>query len=150
MKNSDIYWRRYKQHCTQDNDVSVCLKVGPLGPHTVLQIAVSCPIVFSWISSMVLNLFPFKGNLFYWFYFGKSQKSQGTKSGLEGLSHLGCQSLLIAACICSTLSGVLLVAGLPECGYFKQTLNHIWSICVMLIFALHSLHHSKKPSESSK
>ena len=32
----DIYWRRYKKHCTQDNDTSILFKVGILGPHTVL------------------------------------------------------------------------------------------------------------------
>ena len=53
--------------------------VGTLGPHTVLPITISYPI-FSLISSMVWNLFPFKGD----FTFGKSQKLQGTKSGLYG------------------------------------------------------------------
>ena len=70
----------YKKHCTQDNDVSVPFKVGTLGPHTVLPVPISCPIVFSWISWAVWNLFPFKGH----FSFGKSQKSQGTKSGCRG------------------------------------------------------------------
>ena len=37
MKNRDIYGRRYKKHCTQDNEASVPLKVGTLGPHTVLS-----------------------------------------------------------------------------------------------------------------
>ena len=41
----------YKKHCTQDNDTSVPLKVVTLGPHTVLPVATSCPIIFSWISS---------------------------------------------------------------------------------------------------
>ena len=36
--------------------------------------------MFSWISSMVWNLFPFKDD----FSFGKSQTSQGAKSGLYG------------------------------------------------------------------
>ena len=57
MKNRDIYWRRYKKHCTQDNDNSVPFT---LGPHTILLITISCPVIFSWVSSMVLNLFPFK------------------------------------------------------------------------------------------
>ena len=35
---------RFKKHCTQDNDASVPFKVGP---HTVLPIAISCPVVFS-------------------------------------------------------------------------------------------------------
>ena len=80
MKNRDIYWRKYNKHCTQDNDASVPFKAGTLGPHTVVSIAISCPIMFSWTSLMVWNLFPFKGD----FSFGKSQKSQGTKSGLQG------------------------------------------------------------------
>ena len=55
-------------------------KVGTMGARTVLPIPISCPIVFSWISSKVWNLFPFKGD----FSLGKSQKSQGAKSGLQG------------------------------------------------------------------
>ena len=38
---------RYKKHCTWDNDSSVPFKVDTLGPHTVLPIAISCPVVFS-------------------------------------------------------------------------------------------------------
>ena len=38
---------RYKKHCTQDNDTLVLFKVGILGPHTVLPVAISCPIVSS-------------------------------------------------------------------------------------------------------
>ena len=46
---------RYKKHCTcLYNDTSVPFKVGTLGPHTVLPIAISCPvIVFSCISLMI-------------------------------------------------------------------------------------------------
>ena len=58
---------------------SVPFKVGSLGPPTVLSVSISCPSYFSWISSMVWNLFPFKGD----FSLGESQKSQGTKSGLR-------------------------------------------------------------------
>ena len=78
MKNRDIYWRRNKKHQTQHNDASVSFKVGTLGPHTVLPIAISCPVEFSWISLIVSNFFPFKSD----FSFRKSQKSQATKSGL--------------------------------------------------------------------
>ena len=85
MKNRYIYWRKYKDHCTQDNDASVPFKVGTLGPHTVLPIAISCPVVFSWISLMVWNLCPFKGD----FSLGKSRTSQGAKSGLWWGCHLG-------------------------------------------------------------
>ena len=78
MKNRDIYWKRCnRKHRTQNNDTSVPFKEGTIGLHTVLPVAISCPIVFSWISSVVWNLFPFKGD----FSFGNSQKSQGTKSG---------------------------------------------------------------------
>ena len=77
---------RYKKHCAQDNDTSVPFRGGTLGPHTVLPITISCPIIFSWISWMVWNLFPFKGD----FSFGKSQKSQGEQIwAVGGLSHLG-------------------------------------------------------------
>ena len=80
IKNRDIHWRRYKKHCTQDNDVSVPFRVGTLGPHTVLPGAISCPIIFSWLSWTVWHLSPFKGD----FSFGKNQKFQGTKSGQQG------------------------------------------------------------------
>ena len=70
---------RYKKHYTQDNDSSVPFKVGTSGPHTLLPIAISCTIIFSWISLMVWNLFLFKGD----FGFGKSQKLRGTKFGLQ-------------------------------------------------------------------
>ena len=70
----------YRTHCTQDSDASVCLKAGTLGPCTVLPVTISCPVAFSWISSVVWNLFLCKGD----FSLGESQKSQGTKSGLWG------------------------------------------------------------------
>ena len=35
---------RYKKHCTQDNDASVPFKVGTLGSHTLLPIAI--PLYF--------------------------------------------------------------------------------------------------------
>ena len=62
------------------NIPSVPFKVGTVGPHTALPIAISWPIIFSWVSSIVSNLFPFKGD----FSFGKNQKLQGTKSGCRG------------------------------------------------------------------
>ena len=43
----ETYIERYEKHCTQDNDVSVPFKAGTLGSHTILPIAISCPIVFS-------------------------------------------------------------------------------------------------------
>ena len=39
---------RHRKHCTQDNDASVPFKAGTLGPHTVLPIAISWLIIFSW------------------------------------------------------------------------------------------------------
>ena len=69
---------RYEKHSTQDNDTSVPFKVGTLGPHMVLPIAISYPTIFSCISLMVWNLFPSKDD----FSLGKSQRLQGTKSGL--------------------------------------------------------------------
>ena len=38
---------RYKKRCTQGKDALAPFKVGTLGPHTVLSIAIRCPIVFS-------------------------------------------------------------------------------------------------------
>ena len=83
-----------------------------------VEIAISCPILFSWMPSTVWNLFPFKGD----FRFGKSQKP-----------------LLIAASTCSTFSGVLLVADLPERGSLstnsQPSLKHLCHtfICAALI-----------------
>ena len=80
MENKDIYWRRHK--------IQETLYIGQwhlrphqtkhLGPHTVLPVSISCPLVFFWISLMVCHLFPFKGD----FSFGKSQKLQSAQSGL--------------------------------------------------------------------
>ena len=65
-----------------------------MGPHTVLLIAISWPIVFSWISSMVWNLFPFKGE----FSSGKWEVTVCEIWAVRGLSHLGdgmfCQNTL--------------------------------------------------------
>ena len=76
MKNRSIYWRRYK--------IQETLYIGQrcLSPlqSRYIGISISCPVIFFWISSMVGNLFPFKGD----FSFAKKQKSQGTKSGLLG------------------------------------------------------------------
>ena len=60
----------YMKH-TYDNEASVPFKVGTWEPHTVLclfycskhsakffvRIAISCPVIFYWISSMVWNFF---------------------------------------------------------------------------------------------
>ena len=53
---------RYKKHCTQDNDASVPFKAGTTGPHSVPPLTISCPVIFSWISLVLWNLFPFKGD----------------------------------------------------------------------------------------
>ena len=76
---------RYKKHCTEDNDTSVPFKGDTLGPHTVLPITVSCPVIFPWISSMVWNLFPFKGD----FTFGKSQSLRAPNVGCRGAESPG-------------------------------------------------------------
>ena len=80
MKNRDIYWRRYK---TQETSYIGQWPLSPLqsrhlGTSHSSPIAISCSIIFSWIALMVWNPFPFRGD----FSFGKSQKLQGTKSGL--------------------------------------------------------------------
>ena len=56
----------------------------PWDPHSS-PVIINCPIIFSWISSMVWNLFPFKGG----FSFGKSQKSQATNLVCSGAESPG-------------------------------------------------------------
>ena len=75
---------RYKKHCTQDNDASVPFKVGTLGPHTVLPITISCPILFFWTSSIAWNPFHFKSD----FSFGKARSPGYQVWAIGRLSHL--------------------------------------------------------------
>ena len=102
---------RYKKHCTQDNDASVPFKVGTLGPHTVLPVANSCPIVFSWISLTVWNLLPFKVILFW----GKARSCRAPNLGVGVLSHLGDlmihEKMLLETCC---MSRHLVVMKLPS------------------------------------
>ena len=121
-----------------------------LGPHTVLPVAASCPIVYSWISPMVWNLFPFKGD----FSFEKSQKLQGTKSGMQGswviwviwccakqvawdmmYKQVRChaeaanQQLPIAAAFC-----IIWIVSVEECSSFTQNLVQIYcSTCSVIL-----------------
>ena len=129
MVNRYIYWRRYKIQETLyiNNGTSVPFKVGTLGPHTVLPITISYPVVSSWISPKVWKLFSFKGD----FSFGKSHKSS-----------------LITARTHSTFSGILLVAGLPECGPLwtdsRSPLKHVCQFylhCTHCIVPKSLLHH---------
>ena len=48
----------YKKHFMEDNDASVPFKVGTLGPHMVLPMAISCPVVseISTASKVILLL----------------------------------------------------------------------------------------------
>ena len=46
MKSRDIYWRRYKIQKTSYTGQWCPFKVGTLGPHTVLPIAISCTSYF--------------------------------------------------------------------------------------------------------
>ena len=85
MKNKDIYWRRYKKHCTKDNDSWVPFKVGTLGPHTVLPITLGSSVIFSLILLIVWNLFPFKGD----FSFGKARSHRAPNLGCRGAESPG-------------------------------------------------------------
>ena len=84
---------------------------------------------------MVWNLFPFKD----YFSFGKSQRSQGTKSGLYWGWVTWAADLCRLQRTRSTFSGVLLIAGLPECGSVSKdtrpSLRHLCHtfICTALI-----------------
>ena len=86
MKKRDIYWRRYEiQETLYIGQWHLCpLQSRHLGTSHNSNHH-SCHIGFSWISPMVWNLFPFKGD----FNFGKSQKSQGTQSELYGVGSPG-------------------------------------------------------------
>ena len=70
---------------------SVPLKVGILGPHTVLPITISCPVVFSWISSTVWNLLPFKVD----FSFGKTRSCRVSNLGCRGAESPGWFDVLL-------------------------------------------------------
>ena len=86
MVSSHVIWKiekctedaGYKKHCPCDNEASVPFKVGALGPPTVVLVTISCPVVFSWMSLMVWNLFLFKCD----FISGKDRRCR--------VSHLGC------------------------------------------------------------
>ena len=97
---------------------------------------------------MVWNLFPFKGD----FSLGKSQKSQGTKSGLwGGLSHLGdlmfCQKTLNEtmhewACFRDQLPiavafWIIRMVSVEECSSLLQNLMQIFcSTCLVILNAM--------------
>ena len=103
--------RRYKKHCTWDNDASVPFPVGTLRPHVVLPVTISCPADVkrhrekmgiykprreAWSRSVPRSpqkepaLPYFRVSSMVWnlfpfkshFSFGRSQKSKGTNSGL--------------------------------------------------------------------
>ena len=108
MKNRDIYWRRYK--------IQETLYIGQwhLSPlqnkhlgtsHRALPVSISCPVVFSWISLMVWNLFPFEGNL----VLGKARCHRAPNLGYRWLSHL--EDLMFHQKLCTrrdAWAGVLL------------------------------------------
>ena len=105
---------RYKKHCTQDNDASVPFKVGALGAHGVPPTAAQC----SFCSGSRARRKNFPMTCFMprpcvkisdAVVFGMPRSDSGSHT-------VSCQSWMIAACTHSTFSGVLLVAGLPECG----------------------------------
>ena len=82
MKNRDIYRRRCQCNIQETLYTGQWCLSHLQSRHlvVVLPITISCSVVFSWISSTAWHLFLFKG----YFSFGKSQASQGTKSGLSG------------------------------------------------------------------
>ena len=82
MKSRDIYWRQQKiQETLYIRQWYLCpLQSRHLGTSHSSPVAISCPIIFCWISSTIWSLFSFKGD----FNFGKSQKLQGAESGLYG------------------------------------------------------------------
>ena len=96
---------RYKKQCTKDNDASVSFKVDTLGPHTVLPVAISCPVVF------FLNLIDSLKSLSFqrWFEFWEKSEVIGHQIwAVRVLTNLGdllfCQKLLMT---CDAGAGVL-------------------------------------------
>ena len=97
MKNRDIHWRRYRIQETLfigQWHLSL-LQVSMLGSHTVLPIAISCPIVFSWISSMVWNLLTFKGDL----VLGKARSRKAPNLGCSRAESPGWFDVLPKLCM---------------------------------------------------
>ena len=155
-ENRDIYWRRYKKHCTWDNDTSVPFKVGTLRPHTVLLIAISCPLYFheshwwseiSSISKVILVL-------------GKSRRRRTPNLVCRGLSHLGdlmfCQKTLHEMW-CMSRCAVMMKLPITSCPQLRGLLNHadsfhggmfklnpkIWCRFVVLLTQLECNNHTE-------
>ena len=84
-KSRGICWRRYKTHCTQDNDASVPFKGSILEPHTVLPITISRPVVLSWISMTVRHLSLSKVFLVW----GKARSYRAPNLGCSGAESPG-------------------------------------------------------------
>ena len=126
MKNSHLLKKiqdtRYKKHCTWDNYASV--------PFKVMTLRKSGSLVAIWIKSLATAAqcscgsgsrscgknFPMTCfmprpcvKISDAVVFGMPRSDSGSHT-------VSCQSWMIAACTHSTFSGVLLVAGLPECG----------------------------------
>ena len=79
-------------------------KVGTLGTHLVLPIAISYPEVFSWISLMVRHLFPFKGD----FSLGKARSHRAPNLGCRGSESPGWFDVSPKNCTrCDAWAGVL-------------------------------------------
>ena len=85
MKNRDVYWRRYKKQCTQDNDTSVLFKVGTLDLIQFSQSPSAAALYFpeshqwseiSYLSKVLLVL-------------RKARSCRVPNLGCRGLSHLG-------------------------------------------------------------
>ena len=158
MKNRDIYWRYkiqetyIKQWCLRSLQ-SRHLGTSHSSPSisSIVQNSLQNPLLespsaalfwqYSWISSMVWNLLFFKGD----FSFGKSQKSQGTRSGLYGGWVTWATNLCWLQPVHIQHSQVFCLLQ----AFFQQIIGHLWSICATLLFDLHSSHHPQKPSESS-
>ena len=87
-----MLWKRHLLKKIQDTRNIVQRTRTPQSP--ILPNAISCPVIFSWISATVWNLFPFKGDL----SFGKAKSHRAPTLSWGDLSHLGdlmfCQKTL--------------------------------------------------------
>ena len=128
MKNRGVYWKRYKIQETLfigEWCLSSLQSWHPGTSHWLSQHLFHCskhsanPLLES--PSAIQSYFP---ESHQWseitslskviLVLGKVRNHRAPNLGCRGLSHLGWQSLLIATRTCSTFSGFLLVADLPE------------------------------------
>ena len=147
---------RYKKNCIQDNDASVPFKLGTLGPHTVLPIAISCPVVISWISSS--EIFSLSKVVLV---LGKARSHRAPNLGCRGaespgwfdvLSKISASDMMHEQVHCCDEAAnhqlpiaaafwIIQIVSMEECSSLMQNLKHIHcSTCSFWMWRPHSTH----------